>query len=427
MYEVSDSAQQVKIGTSIYIVWRVKRGDSMYLCLVMTQPGHVAQFLAAGSAAIRDGQWLRCHLSRPVAGKAFPELKQVIIRPVELKKGLYVAFTYRYKTRDEVKNLLPDEAIEQLSVWLGSHFLQAELFTTAFDMILTYRVTGSEPTLRRRPASQTTPPDTSHDRTKARLLDPAAPWLHDLGITSAKGEVLAAAQDKWRQINKYLEIIQNLHKEQPLPPDASIADMGSGKGYLTFALYDYLTNVVGLRPTITGIELRSQLVEKCRKTASKAGFDGLHFVAEDIRDFQSEQLDMLIALHACDTATDLALAEGIRSKAKTIVVAPCCHRQIRNDMHTQNELAPILRHGILEERQAEIVTDGIRALLLEANGYSTAVFEFISTEHTAKNVMITAQHNPNQRAEHKTASLQKIDGIKAGFGIKSHYLEGLLG
>ncbi|MBK9337914.1 MAG: SAM-dependent methyltransferase [Lewinellaceae bacterium] len=258
------------------------------------------------------------------------------------------------------------------------------------------------------------------------MLDPAAPWLHALGITSKQGQVLPTAQDKWKQINKYLEIIESLLRTHPLPPDAHIADMGSGKGYLTFALYDFLTNHLGLRPQVTGIELRQNLVDFCNQTARAADFAGLHFVAQDIAEYQPKRLDMLIALHACDTATDLALATGIHAQAGIVVAAPCCHKQIRRDMDTHNELAPILRHGILEERQAEIVTDGIRALLLEANGYKTNVFEFVSTEHTAKNVMITAIGDTRSDARKKAAALEKVAALKTGFGIGEHYLERLL-
>jgi hypothetical protein len=135
---------------------------------------------------------------------------------------------------------------------------------------------------------------------------------------------------------------------------------------------------------------------------------------------------MLIALHACDTATDLAIAAGIRNKAAHIITAPCCHKQIRKDMDTQNELAPLLRYGILEERQAELVTDGIRALLLEAHHYKTKVFEFISTEHTAKNVMITATVKPHPDLAKSSAALQQVAALKKGFGIRTHFLETLI-
>jgi len=376
--------------------------------------------------AFSSGQFLKCTLSKPVP--TAPEgLKNIYLRPVALKAGPRIAFTYRYKTRDEVKNFTLAEAKQQLEQLLGALFLNADLFTTEQDVTLSFAKNGKA-TLSAKKPTQTEPADTRHDREKHRLLDPAAPWLHDLGITNAKGEVLSTAQDKWKQINKFLEIVDSLLRDHPLPPNAQIADMGSGKGYLTFALYDFLSRRPGLSPSVTGIELRQNLVDFCNKIAQKAGFAGLQFIANDINDFQPERLDLLIALHACDTATDLALAKGIHARAGIVIVAPCCHKQVRRDMETHNELAPILRHGILEERQAEIVTDGIRALLLEANGYKTNVFEFISTEHTAKNVMITAVEGGSRGlgSGRREEALSKVAALKAGFGIREHYLEKLL-
>ena len=406
----------------------------------------LSQFLDSFRHAFEAGRLLKCTLSKPTA--AAPEdLKNVYLRPVALKKGLLISFNFRYKTRDEVKNFDLDESLERLKAMLEKEFLHADLFTPDRDFSLNFSKNG-EPVFSSKRATHAGIADIAHDRAKQRLLDPTAPWLHTLGITAANGAVRADAQDKWRQINKYLEIIDSLLRECPLPADAHIGDMGSGKGYLTFALYDFLKNKMGMAPQITGIELRPKLVELCNKTAQAAGFQGLQFIAQDISTYHPERLDMLIALHACDTATDLALAAGIRNKAKIIVAAPCCHKQIRKEMHTRNELAPVLRHGILEERQAEIVTDGIRALLLEAEGYKTSVFEFISTEHTAKNVMITATTVDSRRytadsttgfpaQEHggekdpktvktRADALAKVAALKAGFGIKEHYLEKLL-
>jgi SAM-dependent methyltransferase len=386
----------------------------------------LSQFLTSFRTAFEAGKLLKCTLSKPTS-TAPPDLKNVYLRPVSLKKGLHVAFNFRYKSRDEVKNFSLDEALQQLETILGKEFLAADLLTPDRDYNLNFSKKG-EPFFFSKKASHTAAADTAHDRAKHRLLDPAAPWLHTLGITSASGQVRADAQDKWRQINKYLEIIESLLRERPLPTDAHIADMGSGKGYLTFALYDFLTNKMNLAPQVTGIELRPQLVEFCNKTAQAVGFQSLHFVAQNIEDYQPERLDMLIALHACDTATDLALAAGIRNEAKIIVAAPCCHKQIRKEMQTGNELAPILRHGILEERQAEILTDGIRALLLEAEGYKTQVFEFVSTEHTAKNLMITATIGSGRKTASGTRqkAKEKIAALKEGFGIREHYLEKLL-
>lgn len=390
-----------------------------------------SQFITSFRAAFMDGQLLKLTLSKPTHA-APPELKNVYLRPVKLKKGMVVAFNFRYKTRDEVKNYDIDEAIARLTDFLGRQFLNADLLTPDRNYNLNFPKNG-EVIFFSKKASNAPAPDMAHDRAKRWLLDPAAPWLHALGIASANGEVYANAHDKWRQINKYLEIVESLLRERPLPPDAHIADMGSGKGYLTFALYDFLKNKLNMTPSITGIELRKNLVDLCEKTAQQAGFEGLHFIAQNIEDYRPERLDMLIALHACDTATDLALVVGIRHAAKIIVAAPCCHKQIRKEMQTRNELAPLMQHGILEERQAEIVTDGIRALLLEAQGYKTNVFEFISTEHTAKNVMITATLDERRTAnsaassQKRTAALKKVAAVKAGFGIKEHHLEKLLG
>jgi SAM-dependent methyltransferase len=387
------------------------------------------QFLRAFQSAIQSGQFLKCTLGKPRPGSA-GDLKNVYFRTVLLKKGPHIAANFRYQTRDEVKNYSPEVAVSVLRELLGTVLLNADLFTTTSDYTLQTSSGGKMLLLQKKP-SQTDTATLDHNREKRRLIQPTAPWLHALGITNSRGEVLANAQDKWRQINKYLEIIQSLLEETPLPKDPHIADMGSGKGYLTFALYDFLTNVLGLSPLVTGIELRANLVELCRKTAQESNFEGLHFITQNINDYQPERLDMLIALHACDTATDMALACGVRKQAKIIVAAPCCHKQIRKEMTAQNELAPVLRHGILAERQAEILTDGIRALLLEAEGYQTKVFEFISSEHTAKNVMITAilpEHDrKDARQLRRKKALDQIAALKSGFGIKEHCLEELLG
>ena len=201
--------------------------------------------------------------------------------------------------------------------------------------------------------------------------------------------------------------------------------MGSGKGYLTFALYDYLTNTLNLSPRVTGVELRTELVEKCNAIAAKAGFGNLSFVTGSIDSAELPAVDMLIALHACDTATDQAIYRGIKAGAKVIICAPCCHKQIRKQINPSNELKSITRFGILEERQAEMLTDAIRALVLEAFGYKTKVFEFISTEHTPKNVLIVGV-KAEATKEVNLASVEKIKNLKALCNIEYHELEKLM-
>lgn len=388
----------------------------------MTQA--LSQFLDAFGESLTQGTFIKCTLSRPGTA-ADPELKNVYLRHVLIKNKPRIACTFRYKTRDEVKNFEYTAIQAWLKEALGTMFLNADLFSAAMDATLSFDKKGLAHIQEKAP-SLSAPAEATHDRTKKRLLDATAKWLHELGITNEKGVVLAHAQDKWRQINKYIEIIDALLKQHPLPDNPVIVDMGSGKGYLTFALYEYLTKKRQINARVIGIELRESLVTVCNRTAQAENFQGLEFVAADIQRFAPERVDVLIALHACDTATDLALAKGVMSQAGIIIAAPCCHKQIRRDMEADNELAPVLRHGILEERQAEILTDGIRALLLESKGYKTSVFEFISTEHTAKNLMITAVANPRMPASRKREALEQVTAIKQGFGIKQHFLEALL-
>jgi len=202
--------------------------------------------------------------------------------------------------------------------------------------------------------------------------------------------------------------------------------MGSGKGYLTFALYDFLTNNLKKSVNMTGVEFREDLVNVCNAIAEKANFNQLAFKKGTIADTNLEKIDILIALHACDTATDDAIYRGITSDASLIVCAPCCQKQIRKAMNVTNELSNITKFGILKERQAEIITDTLRAMIMEAYGYKTNVFEFISLEHTPKNVMIVGKKNSKTKPDKKQI-LDNIAAIKKVYGIDKHYLETLLG
>ncbi len=362
---------------------------------------------------------IKISISKPTSDT---ELKNIFIRPIELRGIPFFSVNFRRATSDETKNLSWEEAADFFQKMLGVFFLQATLFAHDADVTLLFSKKRKTTLLNAKP-SHSASHDFAHDRSKKRReLPNAARYLNPLGVTNPSGEPLAAGQKKFRQIHKYIEIIESLLREHQLPPSPYIADMGCGKGYLTFALFDFLKNNLQLAPQMTGIELRPELVDFCKKLNQQVGFDGLDFIAQDINFFQPPRLDMLIALHACDTATDVAIAKGIKAGAEWIVVAPCCHKQVRKQLDCKGELAPLLTHGILAERQSELVTDGIRALLLEAHGYRTKVFEFISVEHTAKNLMITAMKTPRPHSD----ALGQVAAIKAQFGIKSHALEELL-
>lgn len=376
-------------------------------------------FLQQLRTSLEERSFVKLTLSKP--SQKGGALRNIFARLIQLKEEWVLSFTLRYTNRDEVKNHPIEEAITLISLWLGDDFLNADLFTTVQDYSLQYNRKRKARLFSKKP-SHAQAPSANHDKQKQRLIDPKlARYLHPMGIAGKDGQLLKAGQKKFRQINKYIEIIDGLIEQGELGANPHLVDMGSGKGYLTFALYDHLVNNRKIQASITGIELRPKLVDFCNRLAQDIGFDRLQFLAMDIEEYQPEKIDMLIALHACDIATDIAIAKGIKAQSSYIVVAPCCHKQIRKQMQCKTALQSVLRHGIMEERQAELVTDGIRSLLLEASGYKTKVFEFISTEHTPKNVMITATLGTGRED-----ALEQVDQIKKDFGIDYHYLEKLL-
>jgi hypothetical protein len=353
------------------------------------------------------------------------DLNSIIVTIAQLKRGYRLNFVYRHQTKDITKNFEFAEGIALLKSALKHDFFNANLFSAGENVSLVItpagkvKISSQEPTLQ---------PVTifHHDRQKSRLINTIENvYLRELGITNANWEIRREMSDKYKQINRYIELMEPEIKELDQSTDFHIVDMGSGKGYLTFALYDFLKNNLGKNPVMTGVEFRADLVNSCNSIAEKSKFDQLKFISGTIEEVKLDRIDILIALHACDTATDDAIYRGITSGASLIVCAPCCHKQIRKEMNVTNELHQIVKFGILKERQAEIITDTIRALILEAFGYKTKVFEFISTEHTPKNVMIvgrkTGKGNPN-----KEKIFKDIADIREMFGIQSHYLEDLV-
>jgi len=356
-------------------------------------------------------------------------LRNIYVKRISIKGEEKLSFTYRYKTRDIVKNYPITEGISKVYESLLRGFYVATLYTTAFDLVFE-NLHDKKFILRRNDPTNILVPLPDHDRTKKRLISAEGKsYLTDLKVTDEKGKVLVNSQDKFKQINHYIEILSTLIKEIPARETIKVVDMGSGKGYLTFALYDYLTNVLKVKSEVTGVEFRPELVELCNKIAKNTGFNKLRFEQGTIENYDSSGTNILIALHACDTATDDAIYKGITSKADLIVVAPCCHKQIRRQMESgkaSNDLDFLTKYGIFLERQAEMVTDGIRALILEYFGYKTKVFQFISDAHTPKNVMIVGVKNQKSQPKEEQI-LQKIKDTKAYFGITYHHLEKMMG
>jgi SAM-dependent methyltransferase len=243
-----------------------------------------------------------------------------------------------------------------------------------------------------------------------------AQYLNSLGITTADGVIKKDKQHKYKQINRYVEIMADVIRQANLQQALHIVDMGSGKGYLTFALAEYLATALPTA-TITGVEMRQDMVELCNNIATQNKFGHLHFVQGTIQQTTVDAMNVLIALHACDTATDDVLKKGIAADAQIIVCAPCCHKQIRNAMQPNEILQTVTKHGILLERQAEIATDALRALWLESKGYKTKVFDFVDVNDTPKNVMIVATKTTRTDAE-KNNYAQQFVALKQLFRIQ---------
>ena len=417
-------------------------------------------FIKICQEAQQNSQLLKITLSNPSTNLqlplAFPEntaidiplsgCNNIYFRPILLKAGFHLQAVYRFKTKDITKNYPISSGWLLLTHLLTHHvFNTARLFSTQADTEINSQKKGQWQ-LKTFAATQIKPTHTAHNRTKNYLLPTDQIWWYLLGITNTNGEVLKNMQAKHRQIQRYIEIIHHLLQNNPLlSKQLHIVDMGAGKGYLTFALYHYLIQQQqsNLQPQITGIELKEELVTQANKIAQQCQFEGLHFISGAIKNYQpntnhikqqEEQPnpDLLIALHACDTATDDAIALGIKLQTPVIICAPCCHKHLRQHLQPTPLLQPLLRQGILLERQAELLTDGLRALILEAHGYKTRVFEFVATEHTPKNVLLVAEKqtsNQNTNADEANNNKnsnevwQKIAALKTNFGITQLYLE----
>lgn len=377
---------------------------------------NISHFIGAFQDSAAQGGFVRLQLTDYKGSET--DLKKITVRRIIIKRAEMFSFTYTYKTRDITKNYILSEAAATITARIAEGFRAGTLQTTTFDL--------SYPSLKQSSPTETQAPPASHDVAKNRLVKTdGKTYLRELGITDKGGNVIKSAQDKFRQIDKYIEIVGGLVKSLPEGSIKKIADMGAGKGYLTFALHDYLREQ-NIKVNTVGVEYRKDLVDLCNKIATQSKLDGLSFEQGTIEQYDTAGTDLLIALHACDTATDDAIAKGIKAGAALIVVAPCCHKQIRREIEKgkkKNDLGFVTKYGTLLERQAEMTTDAMRGLLLEHAGYTVNLFEFISDAHTPKNVMITARKTGKPRA----GALDEFNAAKEYFGIARHHLEDALG
>ncbi|MBP1906379.1 SAM-dependent methyltransferase [Paenibacillus turicensis] len=324
---------------------------------------------------------------------------KVLIKPVEIKKTLHYQFAYHSSNKVHHENVAVAEAVDVLMELFTNTFRQALLCTEEADYQVLISKKYKVSILTKSPTKKRV--SYAHNRQKQYILEEGkpVPFLVELGIMNGEGKVLAKKYDKFKQINRFLEMIQDVLPHLPSDRPITILDFGCGKSYLTFALYHYLKVEQRRNLRIVGLDLKADVIEHCNQLATRLNYDTLRFLVGDIANYNElEQVDMVVTLHACDTATDAALEKAIRWDASVILSVPCCQHelfsQVNNDI-----LAPMLEQGILKERFSALATDSIRAQLLDIMGYRTQLLEFIDMEHTPKNIMIRAIKTKRQASE----------------------------
>ena len=397
------------------------------------------KFIDKLQSSLNDGSFVKLTLSKPsaIGRQQSADLNNVYVKPIILKNEKMYSFTYRYERRDETKNYDAEQTLEIINQLVPNVFLNASLFTLTEDVTLLISKKGKA-TVMSKAVKEQREQNVQHDKVKNRLINTDNPWWFKLGLTTREGKVTADMQHKFKQICKYVEIVDGVMKNVKFDGKIRIADMGAGKGYLTFALYEYLTQRCKYEIEMEGVEIRPDLVVKINEIIKESNLQDFRFVESSIDSYQlsaiscqsiahgsqlmaHSSLDVLIALHACNTATDDAIIKGIKSGAKLIICAPCCHKQIRQEMEKSKVVDPITRYGIFLERQAVMITDAMRALIMEYYGYKTQVMEFIEMEHTPKNILLVGRKS--DAPVDKEAILKQIEELKKQYGIERHYLE----
>jgi hypothetical protein len=374
--------------------------------------------------------WQRLVLARPA--QKGDDAQRITVRPIVLRGQPAWSFVTQQATKDLTHNLPPDEGRAQVAAWLGPRFRNAHLFTASEELQLVIGKRGTGHLTRHAAASAPSDnaPPATHDRAKQRWVAQDRPWLTALGVTTPEHAVVPAMARKWKQINRFVEIVAGAVQRSSrlaTKPNLRVVDFGAGKAYLTFAVHDWLTQVQHRQAEVVGVELRADLVEQGNRIARSLGLQGMQLAQGDVQHWQPGAMDVMIALHACDTATDHAIHLGLQAGAEVIVCSPCCHKQLRPQLLSPHPLRSVFQHGIHAEQQAEMLTDSLRALLLQAAGYDTQVFEFVSLEHTAKNKMILAvkRAQPLQPAA-RDELLAQVAELKRYFGVREQSLETLL-
>lgn len=325
---------------------------------------------------------------------------KIHIRPFEQKgRIIYQASEYK-ENKVYHHNLTRDEAVDRICQWMES-YKQLELNADTATAHVLISKKGKLTIKEKKASTPLEPADLSHNRRKKYILDPEkrVDFLVDLGVQTKEGRIVNARYDKFRQINRFLEFIEDILPKLPKDREISILDFGCGKSYLTFAMYHYLKELKGFQVRITGLDLKEDVIQSCNALAEKYGYEKLHFSVGDIANYhKAGDVDMVVTLHACDTATDYALDKAIRWGARVILSVPCCQHELNSQM-SNDILAPVFEYGLVKERMAALFTDALRAEILKSKGYEVQLLEFIDMEHTPKNILIRAVKGRNQTGE----------------------------
>lgn len=382
----------------------------------MSTVAPIAAFLQHVRDALHADTFSRLLLSAPT--NRLQPVERIIGRLIEINGDARLSLTLREARRDTTRNLPLDEMPGWLAEQLNGVFRSAVLETTGGQWQFTITPKG-RPRLVFHKTKADQLPERTHDHAKSGWLDAAAqPWLQALGLCDAGGRVRASMAGKHRQLERYLEILGHLVRGCGWSADTplKIADVGCGKGYLTFGVW-HLLQRLGLRAEVLGIEARAELVAQTNAVARGVNAESLKFIAGNIASVPLDELDALLALHACNTATDDALVLGVRAGAKLIVVSPCCHQELRPQLGRPEPLAPVLAHGLFAERLSEWLTDGLRTLQLEAAGYATKVIEFVASEHTPRNVLIAAVRREGSSTRGEAVAREQVQALKKQFRL----------
>ena len=336
------------------------------------------------------------------------EIQKIKLRPVKIKEEIYIQTTEYINKKVIHTNKTISEIKEYVLKHLQENFKQALIKTESYTYSVLISKKG-QVTTKKKIETEKKAPILIHNRVKKYLLQEGKPvdFLVYLNVMNKDGFVLKNKYDKFRQINRFLEFVDDIVEKLPKNKTINIIDFGCGKSYLTFAIYYYLRKEKGLRVNITGLDLKEDVIDNCNEIAKNLGYEGITFLKGDIAGYDGlSDVDMVVTLHACDTATDYAIAKAIKWNARVLLSVPCCQHEINGQI--KNELlSPVLKYGILKERISALITDGIRAEVLEENGYDTQILEFIDLEHTPKNLMIRAVKRKNNSCK-KNENLEKL-------------------